>query len=627
MKPSPGKERMVKDARELSPEELRVLVGQRYRRRVNPLAPPVRDEAMRREMEMQIDQLEKIHQKADFLPVGFLRLGVERSRAVCRVVTAGGLGTGFLVGRGVLMTNNHVLETADQAAEAVAEFDFEDGTTTVAVRLAPDQLFLTDVDLDFTLVACDDAPIAGVPPIPLSRDPASIMHNERVSIIQHPAGRRKEIALHENEVTKVMDKVIHYRTDTEPGSSGSPVFNNRWQLVALHHAGWNEPGGSATNEGVRISTIVARLRQLQFGGLHDGERLGALLEGAGPASPFLGFFDTSGLGPDGREVQVDTFAGNREFADVGVWNIEHFNGSVADGRVGRVADVLAGLAMDAMGLTEVEKGALDRLVVELGERGFSYDYKLLDVGGRQDLAVLFDQETTRVRVRTDLAQRYQDQLKSKTRTGQTAFPRPPLFAECTVSDPDGGRRVEFLLLVVHLKAFGDAVSKARRRLAAEKLAEIIADLRDHAGLPVVLGGDFNDTLNVDTFDALKTSPDLFTMTLDDAADPTAMSFVGPRHRSLIDHLVVSRDVVPGDIQGDDAAIVRLDRSIPDFADAVSDHVPVVFRMVFRSQEVVLAPADGVAAAAAPAAGEWSARPTVRTAPVRVRKPRNAGSLT
>ena len=28
----------------------------------------------------------------------------------------------------------------------------------------------------------------------------------------------------------------HYSTDTEAGSSGSPVFNDQWEVVALHHS-------------------------------------------------------------------------------------------------------------------------------------------------------------------------------------------------------------------------------------------------------------------------------------------------------------------------------------------------------------------------------------------------------
>lgn len=32
------------------------------------------------------------------------------------------------------------------------------------------------------------------------------------------------------------ERLLHYRTPTEPGSSVRPVFNARWEVVALHHA-------------------------------------------------------------------------------------------------------------------------------------------------------------------------------------------------------------------------------------------------------------------------------------------------------------------------------------------------------------------------------------------------------
>src|SRR5262249_34029684 len=270
---------------------------------------------------------------------------------------------------------------------------FEDGQSPVVVKLQPRRLFLTDTELDFTLVACDEEPLGDTPPITLLRNPATITRSERAAIIQHPAGRAKEVTLHNNEVTRVQDKVIHYRTDTEPGSSGAPVFNDRWQLVALHHAGWNEPEGRATNEGVRIAAIVARLEELGFTGVADRELFEGLLQSIEGASPFLGFFGREGLTTDPREVVVDTFTGSRDFADLGFWNIEHFNGSVSNQRVARVADVFERLLMDVMGLTEVERGALDRLVLELGRRGLSYDYKSVDGPGRQDLAVLYDRTT------------------------------------------------------------------------------------------------------------------------------------------------------------------------------------------------------------------------------------------
>ena len=56
---------------------------------------------------------------------------------------------------------------------------------------------------------------------------------------------------------------VLYQTKTEEGSSGSPCFNESWDVVALHHAGDASYEGfynPAFNEGIPISTIVERLR-------------------------------------------------------------------------------------------------------------------------------------------------------------------------------------------------------------------------------------------------------------------------------------------------------------------------------------------------------------------------------
>ena len=80
----------------------------------------------------------------------------------------------------------------------------------------------------------------------------------RLNVIQHPQGRKKEVVVQQNELTDVHTNIIHYFSDTDYGSSGSPVFNNTWDLMALHHA--REPSESA-NEGIRIDKIVADLRR------------------------------------------------------------------------------------------------------------------------------------------------------------------------------------------------------------------------------------------------------------------------------------------------------------------------------------------------------------------------------
>lgn len=575
------------ESHDLDPTLFRRLVTRRLRQATGELTALAETEDERRELEIS---LEKIHRTADFLPASFLQKGADRARSVCRIVTGRSLGTGFLIAPGFIMTNNHVLEDRRTAGNSRAEFGFdEDGDTPIRVSLRPERFFITDGPLDFTIVACDMDGLSDLKPIGLRRNPASVTRHERVNVIQHPRGRAKEVAIHDNRVERIRDTVIRYRTDTEPGSSGSPVFNNEWELVALHHAGVRR-GSSAENEGIRISSIVQRLTRRSRSGRESSRELESLLHTVGDVSPYFGFFDRLGIADDDDlEVEVPNFGGTSQFADVGFWNIEHFNDSVGDERLRRVADVVASLSLNAFGLTEVQEGALERLTAELAQRGFDYGFELLDTRFAQDIAVLFDRDTTTVRNRSDIAKRHKKKLKAKTASGKTVFPRAPLFVECTV-DEGQGAAATFLMIVVHLKAFGDATSKQRRRLAAKALAEIIADVREREEIPVVLGGDFNETLNNDVLSALTDSPDLMSLTSDDQ-DDGALSFVGRRHRSLIDHIITTKDVQAGDIAGDDAAIVRLDQSIPGFADDVSDHVPVVMRIVYRDAAVVLDPDD------------------------------------
>lgn len=219
----------------------------------------------RRELE---SSLEKIHNQSDFLPSSFLEVGVVRAQSVCRITTSVPLGTafgsGFLVGnRNFIMTNNHVLPDKASAKASNVEFDYDQDTTEYQAILLPDEFFITNKELDFTIVACDSANLPkDISAVALPRSKHLITRKERVNIIQHPQGRRKEIALHNNLVEYVYDRAIRYTTDTEGGSSGSPVFNNKWELCALHHAGWKNSDNTAINEGIKISSIVEYLTNI-----------------------------------------------------------------------------------------------------------------------------------------------------------------------------------------------------------------------------------------------------------------------------------------------------------------------------------------------------------------------------
>ncbi|MCE7993308.1 MAG: hypothetical protein HEP71_15080 [Roseivirga sp.] len=555
------------------------------------------DEVSRKNNEQIIEWVnEKIHKKNNLLPISFLYDAVDRSKAICRISTSTSWGTGTLIGDGLILTNNHVLESKSVAEDSVAEFFYEQGRQKVIVDILPDKLFITNKSLDFTIVGCETRGIEEVPPVSLSRNPATVSRYDRVNIIQHPRGRKKEVALHDNKVQYVYDRTIQYHTDTDPGTSGATVYNNEWEVVALHHAGQYIQGDAtkgALNQGIRISAIVDYLIRRQHTS-NESDAISTVLANIEDTSPMLGFFDLAGLFPLGDtnlEVEVPDYTGNRRFADIGFWNIRHFNNEVSQTRISKVADLVGKLSMDVLGLTEVQDKALDGVVKRLQQKGINMDYVYYDArmgdgedeDTTQDLAVLYDIETTKVEKLDSVYTTYERLLSRKTRRGSKAWAggRLPLFVKCSVREDEGD--TEFIMIVAHLKARFGFDNEERRRLAASILAIITEKLRAEYDLPVILGGDLNELIDSGVLDDLTDSPDLFALTTDDASND-AISYVGRRHRSLIDHIIVSNDAQLGQIQNDDNAIIRFDKSIRDYVRDYSDHAPVVMRLVYNQTD-------------------------------------------
>jgi V8-like Glu-specific endopeptidase len=96
--------------------------------------------------------------------------------------------------------------------------------------------------------------------------PMAVKVGDHVNIIQHPGGAQKQISFVANVVAFVGGGRVQYLTDTLPGSSGSPVFDTDWNLIALHHSGgWLTEPNAATkstyyrNEGIAIDSIIQDL--------------------------------------------------------------------------------------------------------------------------------------------------------------------------------------------------------------------------------------------------------------------------------------------------------------------------------------------------------------------------------
>ncbi|MEM9840577.1 MAG: serine protease, partial [Pseudomonadota bacterium] len=90
-----------------------------------------------------------------------------------------------------------------------------------------------------------------------------------VNVIQHPGGSPKQLGIRNNLAARLTDKDLAYFTDTEGGSSGSPVCSDDWIVLALHKAsttvfGKLEFQGKKTawvNVGTRVDLIIEDLEK------------------------------------------------------------------------------------------------------------------------------------------------------------------------------------------------------------------------------------------------------------------------------------------------------------------------------------------------------------------------------
>lgn len=177
------------------------------------------------------------------------------------------VGTGFLIAPDLLMTNHHVVASATAVGNSHYSFNYQldtDGheqpVTTVSGLM--NGLFYTNPDLDYTVLQLVNPPVVK----PLALRPIQVVRDSRVSIIQHPGGHLKQISMQNNFVAYADRRVVQYTTSTLPGSSGSPVFNDDFAVIAIHHSGGMllEPGSNLRFLRNAGSSMIAILDDLQM---------------------------------------------------------------------------------------------------------------------------------------------------------------------------------------------------------------------------------------------------------------------------------------------------------------------------------------------------------------------------
>ncbi len=210
---------------------------------------------------------EVVFDEPNFLNIWWLDKAINAARSVARIkFLSGGSATGFLVGSDILMTNNHVFEKENDAKNSIVQFNFRLVDEEAIAKkdeweCDPDALFKTDKNLDYSIVKLKTKAgkkAGDVWGVINPHHNSRIVNGVRVNLIQHPKGRWQEIAFRDNYVRAVTDTKVQYITDTDYGSSGSPVFDDYFKLVGLHSQRVKDPVTDTwyRNQGFRIDKIV-----------------------------------------------------------------------------------------------------------------------------------------------------------------------------------------------------------------------------------------------------------------------------------------------------------------------------------------------------------------------------------
>ncbi|HJQ37685.1 MAG TPA: trypsin-like peptidase domain-containing protein [Thermoanaerobaculia bacterium] len=233
---------------------------------------------------------------------------IERRVARIRYRVNGGnvYGTGFLVGPSAVMTNYHVVELLiDNKArpeDVRVEFDYKllpGGNAQEGRTVGLDDDWCVDAskysaadkevspatpptvdELDYAVLRLKE-PVANETVPPDTSDTAAPQRGfvsldeaatnapgpgTAVFIVQHPKGEPLSMAMETQGMLAANANAtrLRYQTNTEGGSSGSPVFDQHWKLIALHHAGdpdFSQFHKPQYNQGVPIHLIVERLKR------------------------------------------------------------------------------------------------------------------------------------------------------------------------------------------------------------------------------------------------------------------------------------------------------------------------------------------------------------------------------
>ena len=563
------------------------------------------------------------------VPAGLLAVLAQSRRAVARIIIPpagqgerridfrnrnipeGWNGTGFLVGRNLLVTNHHVINSVEIGAVAYAEFEYElppadllanrpsASPAVMAIRLDPSRLFVTSParrgDLDYTFIWIEDAAAEAFGHVPMERGSFTVERDDPTFIIHHPRGRLKEVSLDDTEVLRMRSTAIHYAADTDFGSSGAPVFDQNGRLIALHHARNRDAPVRLTdgrevdvvNEGIKIAAIAVDLENKVRSGGAVAVQAQSVLQTIGGSDTLTSFF--GGLGRQtpaeatGVDAVVGIYQGSHQDVDVGLWDIGRLDNAES---LKAAATAITDLNLDIWRLSGITETVANSLAKTLASQfGEEYDYAMAGCSrDSPEAATTLIWRTQGIRGERlrwpDRIERLWDCDRSailgSADPGGRLFDEPPGLFKFTKAD---GRDEAFEFLALPLDLNREAKSGDLGHLRAELVALAVrqafeADTRD---LDWFLG--WNVTGGAAGAEVAGLRENGFVPMSAESAHSCGFSYLKGR-TSLVDNLYLSPNVSSRS-GGDDFCMIVTDRSIEKYAQRVSDRLPTLMRISLR----------------------------------------------
>jgi endonuclease/exonuclease/phosphatase family metal-dependent hydrolase len=261
------------------------------------------------------------------------------------------------------------------------------------------------------------------------------------------------------------------------------------------------------------------------------------------------------------DLNIVSRYGTEKSFDIVTWNIEHFPKNQIY-TMHYLLRIIKCMDVDLIAVQEIDGRAAFMQLLDSLEGYDGYLSMLPDYG--QHLGFIYKSDFISI-----------SEPKQIFVNDDYAFPRAPLIAYVTIK-MDNSTIFDFMMIIVHLKAFIDDESKSRRRIACQKLKYYIDTfLITGYEKDIIIMGDFNDEL-LDLSDDnifsvfLADSVNYHFLTYPLANQPT---YIG-QYTSAIDHILVSADVL-SEYNGGKTSVLKIDEEFSNYRQIISDHRPVL----------------------------------------------------